>query len=234
MTDITKQAKTIFDSYLKKVKESETKLTELEKQAHKQQTVLEQRSATEEEIEAAQRQIGTLEGERDALKGDYSEALFNADTTEQQRIFRRRNQIDAEVKEWNETILKLSKRLEDNPMDPVQAAKLSAEIHSFKEPYAMGVVKELENLFRKDYTLANRHHELKRIPLGDVDEELYHKQRMELDSTYASEQRGFEKQGEAVKREEERRAKYVSPFSTPGKVDPRVSSYRVSTPLTED
>lgn len=224
MTDITKQAKKIFDTYLKSVKDSESKLADLEKRVQEFQTVLGSREATKDEIRAAEKRIASLESEREGLKGDYAESLFNADTSEQQRIFRRRNQIDSEIKECRETIRNLRTRLDEHPIDSKQAATLKVEIDSFKEPYALGMVNELRDMLKRDSEISQRHHELRMNFPEVVDKETYHELRMELDGSYASEHRAIEKQAAAHKKQQERAAKYVNPFSTPPKVDARVTT----------
>lgn len=225
MTTKSKEAKKLVDQYFKDVKDSETVLGRLQKQAEELQTVLGNRENTKDEIVTTERRIASLESEREALKGDYAEAMFEGDAGEQQKIVRRRNAIDRVVQEQEKELERLRSILDQNPVDGSEVAKLKAEIDSFREPYALGMVNELRDLLTRDYEISSRHHDLKNmVPEDEADENTYHDLRMELDGSYASTHRAIQKEAAAHKKQQERAAKYVSPFSTPSKVDPRVST----------
>lgn len=133
--------------------------------------------------------IFDLEGERESLKVEYAESLFDGDTKRTETITARRDELDSELRELQQELSDKQSMLNDLGENDVEgAARLSAKLSmlDFGDGYswASGIRQELVNfqLNLRTRVQAAQHG----LPAGGTEE--YQNARRSLDSEYASRQ----------------------------------------------
>lgn len=140
--------------YANNLAATERLLSQLEQDAENTRAGMEaaktQRGAVEADIGAIESTIAALEEEREGLKVRYAESLFDDDEALQESITSRREAIDAELREHEESLAVMQSMLADlDGPDTYAAARLSAKLGSldFGDGYswAMAIRRELVN-----------------------------------------------------------------------------------------
>lgn len=179
--------------YANKLAASERLLETLESDAQEHKARVdaadELRDAAESDIAATQSMIFDLEGERESLKVEYAESLFDGDQTRQDTITSRRDELDSELLGYEQELSDKQNMLNDLGENDVEgAARLSAKLSmlDFGDGYswASSIRQELVNY---QSNLRTRVQNAQRdLPAAGT--EAYEEARRKIDAEYASRQ----------------------------------------------
>jgi chromosome segregation ATPase len=189
--------------YADKLEQAGKALEKLEKQSQeirgRHNEVCAEREELKEGIRGRRRTIATLESEREQLKGGYSDSLFDSDVQKQQRIIKRRNTIDSDLKSNREGLQRLHTAFEaiqtPNSVEVIDAA---IALDSLNVPDVWAIAADLKDALTKHTTdVRNRISQSKRT-LPEYDTEEYDLVRRQGDADYRSRQESKERRLDAL------------------------------------
>ncbi len=199
----------LMEGFSKRLKAAEKELAASEKRAkklsEKHAAVCSERESLGQQIHEHERVVGSLQGQRSDLQGEWSEASFNGDTAAQRAIQNKRAELDKDIRSRQSELEELRTSLAELEDNGREIAEQVVNLEAIEFGAAWSFATQLRNeLVNYVHALDSRRADARRI-LPSVHPEILEAVKEELVEGYAAEKQRQADEVEQARQERQRK-----------------------------